>query len=88
MDYETVNLLLTAIIALGSLLAGIAAIVVIPNTIRNSSFKDELRYGDSAEERYKEMEVTVSDDHAVAFGPKTYGGGLPEGFGSGAYPTV
>jgi hypothetical protein len=75
---ETVTLLelvFSAFSAIGALMAGVAAIVVIPKTIKSSMFNNETYYGDEAKERYEEMKATVSSDYAVVIEPFEYGGG-------------
>ena len=72
---EIIGILLNVIIAAGSLLAGIAAIIVIPKTIKSSMVNSETLYGDEAKERYDEMKVTISSDCAVEIPPSEYGGG-------------
>jgi hypothetical protein len=69
------ELVFSAFSAIGALMAGIAAIIVIPKTIKSSMFNNETYYGDEAKERYDEMKATVSSDYADAIIPFEYGGG-------------
>jgi hypothetical protein len=71
----SLGFILDAMTAIGTFLAGIAAVIGIPKLVRNAMFKDETLYGDEAKERFEQMKAAMPVNAHGAFGPIKYGGG-------------
>ena len=70
-----IGFIFDAMTAVGTFLAGTAAVIGIPKLIKNAMFKDETLYGDEAKERFEYMKATMLKNAPGAFGPIIYGGG-------------